>query len=170
MKQLLCVGFIVVWALPYLVACTDNTPEPVAASGSAPALRGVIPAQDHGAVALSKEEPEWLKVSNHCSMTYIGSTSEVAFEKVAPAVRGKVLDCDDYYLQHHSYPTVAQLSAFQAAQVEAERKRLSPQDRRLRNEYAIGEALCQGNQTCVERGVEANQAIDKLEDELNADN
>ena len=111
-----------------------------------------------------------IEVSDHCSITYIGSTTEQAFEAVSPAVRGKVLDCISYYGAYHRYPTAEQLKALTAAQDRDYVRHLSPQERRLQNEYAIGEAVCHGDEACVERGVEANQAIDKLEDQLNANN
>jgi hypothetical protein len=85
-------------------------------------------------------------------------------------VRGKVLDCCiGYYAAHERYPTANQLKAFTAAQDRDYERHLSPQERRLRHEYAIGEAVCGRNEACVERGVAVNQALDKIEDQTNAD-
>lgn len=110
-----------------------------------------------------------LEASDHCAMTYIGATDAQAFEHASLAVRGQVVDCIGYYAEHNRYPTGGELKTFTAAQERDYQRHLSPQERRRRTEEAIGEVICQGNQTCVERGVEANQAIDKLEDQLNAD-
>jgi len=119
--------------------------------------------------APSRKRDETLDASDHCSMVYVGSTTEQAFEQVTPAVRGQVVDCISYYLEHKRYPTAGELEAYTAQQQRDYERQLSPQERRRRTEEAIGKVICQGNESCVERGVAANQAIDKLEDQLNAD-
>ena len=121
------------------------------------------------ASAVAQPTAHKLSVSDQCAIKYVGSTSGDALMQANLWVRKEYYDCIGYYYDHHHrYPTAQQLTAYTAAQDRDYERHLSRNDRRLRDEYAIGEAVCGGDETCVQRGVDANQAIDKVEDQMDA--